>query len=412
MRIGIFSDTYPPFINGVSTSIRMLEDELIKKGHTVYIVTVNPESMKYKQDDGGRILRIPGVPTGIYDYRLTSFYPLKAFNIIKEWNLDVIHTQTEFGIGTFARVLGKQLNIPVVHTYHTMYEDYIHYITKGHFKTSSKKLVEYITKFYCDKTIKELIVPTKKTYNLFKDKYKYDRNVHIIPTGINVENFYKENVDWNEIESLKKKLGIKKDEKTLLYLGRIGKEKSIDFLINNHVKILEKYPDCKLIIVGDGPDIDEYKELVKSLKINDKVIFTGKVPWEETKLYYNLATIFVTASVTETQGLTVVEAMAASKPVVAIDDESFNTTVIDDLTGYLFTNKKEYIEKIEKLLSSDELIERMGNQGRINSLAYSSSFFADRVLSVYKLAIGDNANKDKRLTTRVKDVFVRGIYGE
>ena len=410
MRIGIFSDTYPPFINGVSTSIRMLEDELRKKGHTVYIVTVNSESMKYKQE--GQVLRIPGVPTGIYDYRLTSFYPFKAFNIIKEWNLDVIHTQTEFGVGTFARVIGKQLDIPVVHTYHTMYEDYVHYITKGHFKSSSKKIVEYITKFYCDKTIKELIVPTKKTYDLFKQKYKFDRNVHIIPTGINVENFYKENTDPREIEKLKKKLGIKENEKTLLYLGRIGKEKSVDFIIENHVKILEKFPNCKLIIVGDGPDIDEYKELVKSLEINNKVIFTGKVPWEETKLYYNMADIFVTASKTETQGLTVVEAMAASTAVVAVDDESFNTTVIDDLTGYLFNTKEEYIEAIEKLLSSDELIERMGNQGRINSLAYSSSFFADRVLSVYKLAIGENGNKDRRLTTRVKDAFVRGIYGE
>ena len=410
MRIGIFSDTYPPFINGVSTSIRMLEDELRKKGHTVYIVTVNSESMKYKQE--GQVLRIPGVPTGIYDYRLTSFYPFKAFNIIKEWNLDVIHTQTEFGVGTFARVIGKQLDIPVVHTYHTMYEDYVHYITKGHFKSSSKKIVEYITKFYCDKTIKELIVPTKKTYDLFKQKYKFDRNVHIIPTGINVENFYKENTDPKEIEKLKKKLGIKENEKTLLYLGRIGKEKSVDFIIENHVKILEKFPNCKLIIVGDGPDIDEYKELVKTLEINNKVIFTGKVPWEETKLYYNMADIFVTASKTETQGLTVVEAMAASTAVVAVDDESFNTTVIDDLTGYLFNTKKEYIDAIEKLLSSDELIERMGNQGRINSLAYSSSFFADRVLSVYKLAIGENGNKDRRLTTRVKDAFVRGIYGE
>ena len=410
MRIGIFSDTYPPFINGVSTSIRMLEDELRKKGHTVYIVTVNSESMKYKQE--GQVLRIPGVPTGIYDYRLTSFYPFKAFNIIKEWNLDVIHTQTEFGVGTFARVIGKQLDIPVVHTYHTMYEDYVHYITKGHCKSSSKKIVEYITKFYCDKTIKELIVPTKKTYDLFKQKYKFDRNVHIIPTGINVENFYKENTDPREIEKLKKKLGIKENEKTLLYLGRIGKEKSVDFIIENHIKILEKFPNCKLIIVGDGPDIDEYKELVKSLEINNKVIFTGKVPWEETKLYYNMADIFVTASKTETQGLTVVEAMAASTAVVAVDDESFNTTVIDDLTGYLFNTKEEYIEAIEKLLSSDELIERMGNQGRINSLAYSSSFFADRVLSVYKLAIGENGNKDRRLTTRVKDAFVRGIYGE
>ena len=410
MRIGIFSDTYPPFINGVSTSIRMLELELIKKGHTVYIVTVNSESMKYKQE--GNVLRIPGVPTGIYDYRLTSFYPFKAFNIIKEWNLDVIHTQTEFGIGTFARVIGKQLNIPVVHTYHTMYEDYVHYITKGHFQSSSKKIVEYITKFYCDKTIKELIVPTKKTYNLFKEKYKYDRNVHIIPTGINVENFYKENVDKKEIEKLKEKMGIKKEEKTLLYLGRIGKEKSIDFIINNHVKIVEKYPNCKLVIVGNGPDIEEYKELCKTNKISDKVIFTGKVPWEKTKLYYNMADIFVTASKTETQGLTVIEAMAASTPVVAIDDESFNTTVIDDLTGYLFNTQEEYIEAIEKLLRDDELIKKMGNQGRINSLAYSSSFFAERVLNVYKLAIGDDSNKDRRLTTRMKDAFVRGIHGE
>ena len=412
MRVGIFSDTYYPHINGVSTSIKMLEDELIKKGHKVYIVTVNPDSMRYKYEDDGRIIRIPGIPTGIYDYRLTSTYSFKAFNRIKEWNLDVIHTQTEFGIGTFARVLGRQLGIPVVHTYHTMYEDYVYYITKGHFDTSSKKIVEYITKFACDKTIKELIVPTKKTYSLFKDKYKFDRNVHVIPTGINIENFYKETIDPDEVKSIKEKLKISDEDKVLLFLGRVAKEKNIDFLIENHVQILKKHPNCKLMIVGDGPDIDEYKELSKKLKIEDKVIFVGKVPWAKTKLYYNLADIFVTASVTETQGLTVVEAMAASKPVVAIDDESFNTTVIDDLTGYLFNTEKEYIDIINKLLSNEELMINMGNQGRINSFAYSSSFFADRVLEVYKMAIDNNSSSDKRLSTRVKDAFVRGIYGE
>ena len=412
MRIGIFSDTYYPHINGVSTSIKMLEEELIKKGHKVYIVTVNPDSMKYKYDDDGRIIRIPGIPTGIYDYRLTSTYSFKAFNRIREWNLDVIHTQTEFGIGTFARVLGKQLGIPVVHTYHTMYEDYIYYITKGHFDASSKKLVEYITKFTCDKTIKELIVPTKKTYNLFKDKYKFDRNVHIIPTGINVENFYKETIDWSKVDSIRNKLKIKENDKVLLFLGRIAQEKNIDFLIENHVEILKKHSNCKLMIVGDGPDLEEYRELTKKLNISDKVIFVGKVPWTDTKLYYNLSDIFVTASVTETQGLTVVEAMAASKPVVAINDESFNTTVIDALTGYLFETKEQYIDMINKLLSNDKLRENMGNQGRINSLAYSSSFFADRVLEVYKMAIDNNSNLDKSLVTRVKDVFVRGIHGE
>lgn len=103
MRIGIFTDTYTPFINGVTTSVLMLKKSLEKKGHIVYIVTVNDENLHYKTDEDGRVLRIPGVPIGIYDYRLTGIYPLKAINTIRKWNLDVIHSQTEFGIGTFAK---------------------------------------------------------------------------------------------------------------------------------------------------------------------------------------------------------------------------------------------------------------------------------------------------------------------
>ena len=169
MRIGIFTDTYPPFINGVSTSIVNLEKALKEQGHEVFIVTVNPENMSYKFENDERVIRIPGIPIGIYDYRLTGIYPLRAINKIKSWNLDIIHSHTEFGIGTFARIIAKQLDIPLVHTYHTMYEDYVHYITKGHFDRSSKKIVEYLTMFYCDKTAKQLIVPSKKTYRLFKN---------------------------------------------------------------------------------------------------------------------------------------------------------------------------------------------------------------------------------------------------
>ena len=120
MRIGIFTDTYPPYVNGVSTSISMLEKALRKKGHQVFIVTVNPENMTYKYERNNKIIRIPGIPTGIYDYRLTGIYPIRAIRKIKKWNLDIIHSHTEFGIGTFARIIAKQLNIPLVHTYHTM----------------------------------------------------------------------------------------------------------------------------------------------------------------------------------------------------------------------------------------------------------------------------------------------------
>ena len=412
MRIGIFTDTYPPFINGVSTSIKMLENALRKKGHKVFVVTVNPDDMSYHFEDNGRIIRIPGIPTGIYDYRLTTCYPIKAVNKIKEWNLDVIHTHTEFGIGTFARVIGKQFDIPVVHTYHTMYEDYVHYITKGYFDGPSKKIVEYLTKFYCDKTIEELIVPTKKTYDLFKEKYKYDRNVHIIPTGIEIERFYKEKIDISKINDLKEKLNLKQDDIAVLFVGRIASEKSVDFLINNHAHLVNKNKNCKLIIVGDGPDLENYKKLAKKNKIDNNVIFTGKVPWNDVPLYYSIADIFVTASHTETQGLTVIEAMAASLPVVALDDESFRNVVIEDLTGYLFKNKKSYLNKMFKLLESKTLREKMGKQARINSETYSSKYFAERVLHVYKLALkGRPLKRDRSFIARVKNTVKRGFHG-
>ena len=411
MRIGIFTDTYPPFINGVSTSIKMLENALRKKGHKVYVVTVNPTNMKYVYEDGGRIIRIPGIPIGIYDYRLTTAYPLRAVNKIKKWKLDVIHTHTEFGIGTFARVIGKQFNIPVVHTYHTMYEDYVHYITKGYFNGPSKKIVEYLTKFYCDKTIQELIVPTKKTYDLFKEKYKYDRNVHIVPTGIEIERFYKENLNKEKVNDIKNKLEIKKDEKIILFLGRIGAEKNVEFLINNHKEILKKYKNTKLLIIGDGPDLEKYKDLVKELKIQDKIIFTGKVPWDEVPLYYACADIFATASHTETQGLTVIEAMASSLPVVALDDDAFRSVIVEGLNGYLFNNEDEYIDIIDKLLSNENKMNKLGKQARINSETYSSKYFAERVLDVYKLTI-KSKKKNKTFKQKIKNILESVGYGK
>lgn len=413
MRIGIFTDTYPPYINGVSTSIKMLENALIKKGHKVFIVTVNPGDMSYQFAENDRIIRIPGIPIGIYDYRLTTLYPIKAVNKIKEWNLDIIHTHTEFGIGTFARVIGKQMDIPVVHTYHTMYEDYVHYITKGYFDGASKKVVEYLTKFYCDKTIEELIVPTKKTYDLFKEKYKYDRNVHIIPTGIEINRFYKEKMDKDKLNQIKLDLGIKKDDVVILFIGRIASEKNVAFLINNHVQILKKNKNCKLLIVGDGPDLEDYKKLAKKHKISDKVIFAGKVQWEKIPMYYNIADIFVTASNTETQGLTVIEGMAASLPVVALDDESFRNVVIDGLTGYLFKNKREYLSRVTELITNKIVRERMGVQARINSETYSSKYFAERVLDVYKIALKDRPlKKDRTFFSRLKDTVKKGFKGK
>ena len=406
MRIGIFTETYTPYISGLVTSELMLKNALEKKGHTVYVVTANLTSSKYEYDEKERVLRIPGIPTGIYDSRLTSIYPIKAINKIKSWNLEVIHSQTEFAIGTFARLFAKQYNIPIVHTYHTMYEDYVHYITKGHFDKSSKKLVEYLTKFYCDKTINELIVPTKKAYDLFKEKYNVKRNIHIVPTGIEVERFYKEKIDIKKIRELKKKYNFSKRDFIAIFVGRIAEEKNVPFLIEVTENIIKEKPNFKLLIIGDGPDKENYENMVKERNLEKNIIFTGKVAWEAIPIYYQLGDVFVSASQSETQGLTIIEAMAASLPALCIDDESFRNTVIDDLNGYLFKDKKECKEIILKLMNDKKLLENMQIGARNSAEMHSSKYFAEKVLDVYKLAINNHKpGYREKITNFIRKVF-------
>ena len=405
MRIGIFTDTYPPYINGVSTSVYMLKKALERKGHQVFVVTINNDSLRYKFDENNTVIRIPGLPIGIYDYRVTNIYPIRAMNIIRKWKLDVIHSHTEFSVGTFARIISRQFNIPLVHTYHTMYEDYTHYITKGYFDKSSKKIVEYLTLFYCDKTTNELIVPTKKTYDLFKQKYGVDRNIYIIPTGIEIERFYTENVDNNKVEEIRKKLSLKEDSFNIVFVGRLAKEKNVDLLLNAQKNIVEKSKNINLIIIGNGPDMDEYKKTVSKLKIDNNVIFVGKVPWETVPLYYRLADVFATASRTETQGLTVIEAMAASVAPICIDDESFRNTVIDGLNGKIFNDQEEYEKIVVELYKDRKLLNQLQKQARLNAEIHSSKYYGESVLDVYKHAIEHKQNDNYGVIGKIVDKF-------
>ena len=395
MRIGIFTETYTPYISGLVTSEVMLKKALEKNDHEVYVVTANLESFKYEYNEQEKILRIPGIPTGIYDSRLTSIYPLQAVNKIKSWKLDVIHSQTEFARGTFARLLAKQYNIPLVHTYHTMYEDYIHYITKGYFKRSSKKLVEYFTKFYCDTTATELIVPTTKTYKLFKDKYHFEKNIHIIPTGIEVERFYKENINKKEISNLRKQLKLSKKDFIILFVGRLAEEKNIEFLITSEKELNKKYSNIKLLIVGDGPDKEKYELLSEKLNLQDKIIFTGKVSWDDMPYYYHLANIFTSASKTETQGLTIIEAMASNVTPLCMRDEAFESMITEELNGLFFENEKEYQDKVIYLYENLDILNKFNKQARIQAEQYSSKYYGEKVLEVYTRAIKEKQNENR-----------------
>ncbi len=403
MRIGLFTDTYPPFINGVSTSVYMLKKALEKEGHTVFVITINNSSIHYNFEENDTVVRVPGLQIGLYDYRVTTIYPVRAVNIVRKWKLDVIHSHTEFSVGTFARVLARQLNIPLVHTYHTMYEDYIYYITGGYFDRSSKKILSFLTKFYCDTTCNELIVPTKKTYDLFKQKYDVNKNIHIIPTGIEIDRFYEENIDEEKLTETRKKLKISKTDFNIIFVGRLAEEKNVDLLLRAQKRIIKDNENVNLIIVGDGPDMEKYKNASIELGIDKNTIFTGKIPWEEMPYYYNIANVFATASKSETQGLTVIEAMAAGVAPICIDDESFKNTVIDGLNGRIFNTEDEYVEIVKELIDNKKELKRLRRQARINAETHSSKYYAQNVLGVYNQAVANKNHNNLGVVGKIYD---------
>lgn len=384
MKVGIFTETYEPYISGVTTSIKMLKESLENLGNQVYIVTVNLMSHKFYYDEKNKIIYIPGIKTGIYDARLSNIYSRKAFKIIKSWNLDIIHSQTEFGVGFFSRIVSRKLHIPVVHTYHTLYEDYVYYVTHGHFNNLGKKIAIKLTKYFCDKKCDNLIVPTPKIQDLFLNKYHITRKINVIPTGIDTEKFKKTKKMEKEIQELKKKYKMKQEDFIIGSVGRIAQEKSFDELIKFTQKLIKDNKNIKLIIVGDGPELNNLKELTKSLKIDKNVIFTGKVKYELMGAYYHLFDVVTSFSTTETQGLTIIEALACSKPVLCINDESFRQMITNKYNGYLFKDGNDYIARIKEIIKNKKQYQELTKNALKSVEKYSKETFGKNVLKVYK----------------------------
>ena len=192
-----------------------------------------------------------------------------------------------------------------------------------------------------------------------------------------------------EINKLKKKYNLGKDDFIIGCVGRIAKEKSLDKLLKSFQSLSELNNHVKLVIVGDGPELNELKKLSKDLNITDEVIFTGLVQYDHIPTYYNLFDVMVSFSQTETQGLTIIEGLAASKPVICIDDESFREMVQHNYNGFLFKNKKEFIDIILKLMNNSELYKTMCGNAKNSVYKYSKEVFASDILKVYYKALED-----------------------
>ncbi|MBQ9986776.1 MAG: RecX family transcriptional regulator [Erysipelotrichales bacterium] len=401
MRIGLFSDTYMPEINGVVTSIVTLQKELEKHGHTVFVVTTAPSALHVQKD--GNILRLPGIEIKkLYGYRMSSPFSVVGLNDIATMHLDIIHVHTEFGIGTFARIVSKLLSIPIVATYHTLYEDYTHYLNFVQSATIDKtlrSLAGSLSKAY-GTMCHELIAPSEKTRDILKG-YGVEKEIHVIPTGLELSKFSRANFDSNQLQQLRTSLGIQEHEKVLLFVGRIAVEKAIDMILQSMQILVTRKVPVKAVIVGGGPYLDELKYLAKKLDLVDHVVFTDKKPNSEVPMYYAMSDMFVSASTSETQGLTFIEAIASESVVFAKERNILSDIIIEGESGYYFDDSNELARKIEEHISlPSQKQQQIVKKGLEMIQPLGSQPFYEAVYKVYLNAI--SKQKDEYAIVKIK----------
>lgn len=386
MKIACFSDTYVPEINGVATSISILVDQLRLLGHTVYVVTTKP-SLPYKEDP--YVIRLEGIELKfLYGYTLTSPIHPAVIRRIEALDLDLIHCHTEFSLGLLAHRCANLLHIPLVSTYHTVYEDYTHYVNLLDSRTVDevgKKVVAVASKAFLRKSM-SVIAPSEKTRDILL-RYGVKAPIHIIPTGLDLHRFSRENMDLTKVESLRQQYGLT-NEKVIVYVGRIAEEKSLDVVIDCFNTALVHHPNYRLLIVGKGPGEKDVLKQIESLGLENKVIYCGPKSRDEVPDYYHLADLFVSASLSETQGVTFIEALASQTPIMARHDEVLDGLLIEGETGYFFEDGNDFNEALNRFDRLDESqLATMQDACLRVTQPYDQSIFAKRVIDVYADAI-------------------------
>ena len=357
MKIGFFTDGYLPQINGVAISVDAFKESLTELKHKVYIVA--PQYPKYKDKDKN-VLRLKSIK--IYnnpEIRFSYMFPDRILRQVITEDFDIIHGFSGGSIPSLGLALSKIKRKPYVFTYNTRWNQYTHYILNG--KVVTKNVVEKATAIYCNRC-DTIIAPAQ----FVKDEllsFGVKKPITVIPNGVNTKRFKPENKDY-----LKKQLGLSENSKIVLYVGRLAKEKSLDFLI----KAFARLPYSKnyyLVLVGDGPEKENLMSLAKKEGLADKVIFAGSVPHSETKRFLNSCDIFLSLYNLSNLGNPVLEAMSCGKCVVALNSGEMEDVIENGQDGVLirFEDLENAGPVVLELLKNDKKRAALGRSALAKS---------------------------------------------
>ena len=373
MKVLITTDWYAPIINGVVTSVLLLQRELENLGHEVRVVTLSKNMHSYKD---GNVYYMGSISANKI-YPGARFRLKRTRSMLQEliaWRPDVIHSQCEFSSFRVAYTLSNRLGVPIVHTYHTVYEDYTHYFSPS--ARVGKAAVALFSRWICGRTAC-VVAPSKKVERLLRD-YHVPCRIEVIPTGVDLR-VYREAPDPARMAALRTRWAIPENKTVLLYLGRMAKEKNLEQLIDQITA--HKRRDIVLMLVGDGPDREEVLDYARDRGL--EVIFTGMVPHSEVPDYYRLGDLFVTASTSETQGLTYFEALAAGLPVLCRRDACVEGVIEDGINGWQYDSGEDFGRCLSAFCNNAELREQMSAAARESSEKFSAEAFGKAAEQLY-----------------------------
>lgn len=398
MKIGFFTDSYLPTISGLETALETFRKGLENLGHEVYIFA--PFYKGYK-DKNPRVFRFRSLKIlKKPDIHLASpFSSVNHFKKIKDIKLDIIHAHTPFTLGLLAKHFAKHQRIPILFTYHTQYPEY----AKFYFK--ERLILPYLARALVAwfSNISDATIAPSYKIKRFLREYGAKKTIYILPTGVNIDIFKEPK---KENQNLRKKLKISPKTKLLIFVGRVAGEKNLGFLVHMFKELLSitKIP-VNFLIVGDGPYFEELQQIVKEIQIEQFVKFTGQVFYKNMPQFYQIADLFVFSSLTDTQGIVILEAMASGLPAIALKDDAFREIIINNKNGFLINfeqnkhkNKKAEIEsekraqkifaqKVSTLLTSPSLYKKFSTVARQTACQFSEQRQAEKLVNIYQKLI-------------------------
>lgn len=388
MKIALFSETYVPAVNGVATHVDLLKKGLQKLGHEVLVVCAQSGLCKHILEDG--VLYCPAAQfKKIYNSVVAVPISPIRYKYIKNFNPDIIHIHTEFGIGYSGFSASQFLKVPLIYTMHTMYDNYIYYVAPKKFSNIVKRTAHVYAKILAQKAAC-VTGPSKKVEEFFRN-CGVNKPIYIVPNPVELDVFNYANFSKLENSNLRKKLNIKPNELLICFCGRLGREKSVDVLLKLWSEAISADDGYKLLILGDGPCMNDLKAYCAKLNLQNKVIFAGEIPHKAVAPYYAACDAYVTTSLSDTNSISMLEAMASGLPVFHLFDELNKNQIENGVNGYFFKNSSEMKQLFENYRALNQS-SRMAFKERVRSsvLKFGDLALASKLLKIYEKAFEVN----------------------